>query len=138
MAQRVSELIASPITIPASATLVDAAKTMREQNIGDVVVAEGDRPLGMLTDRDIVVRAIDEGRVPAQTSASELCSGEVVAVGPEDEVSRAVRVMRQRAVRRLPVVSDGRLVGVISLGDLAIERDETSALADISPAEPNR
>lgn len=138
MAQRVSELMASPITIPASASLVDAAKTMREQNIGDVVVADGDRPLGVLTDRDIVVRAVAEGRTPANTPVSELCSGEVVVVGPEDDVTRAVHLMRERAVRRLPVVTDGRLVGVISLGDLAIERDETSALADMSAADPNR
>lgn len=137
MAQRISELMASPITIPATATLADAARTMRDANIGDVVVADGERPLGVLTDRDIVVRAVAEGRAPEQTPASELCSGEVVTVGPEDDVSQAVRTMREKAVRRLPVVADGRLVGVVSLGDLAIERDETSALADISAADPN-
>src|SRR5262249_40867130 len=137
MAQRISELMASPITIQATASLADAARTMRDANIGDVVVADGHRPLGVLTDRDIVVLAVAEGRVPERTAASELCSGEVVTVGPEEDVLLAVRTMREKAVRRVPVVADGRLVGVVSLGDLATERDVMSALAHMSAADPS-
>jgi CBS domain-containing protein len=138
MAQRISELMATPVMIPAESTLVDAARMMRDSEIGDVVVAAGDRPVGIVTDRDIVIRAIADGRSPERTAVSELCSGDLTTVSPDDDVSRAVSLMRDKAVRRLPVVKGGKLVGVISLGDLAIERDETSALADISAAESNQ
>jgi CBS domain-containing protein len=106
--------------------------------MGDVLVADGDRLRGIVTDRDIVVRAVAEARDLATTPISELCSGELTTLSPTDTVGDAVRVMRDKAVRRVPVVEGSRPVGIVALGDLAIVRDERSALAGISVAKPNR
>lgn len=129
-----------PEVLPASATLVDAARLMREKDIGPVLVLddEGGELRGIVTDRDIVVRAVADGRDPGTTRVLDVCSGEVVAVSPRDPVDQAIELVRDRAVRRLPVLDDGRPVGILSLGDLALERDPKSALADVSAALPNR
>jgi CBS domain-containing protein len=119
------------------ASLVEAAQLMRAQDIGDVLVADGDLLVGVVTDRDITVRAVAEGADPLTVNAETVCTPDPVCVGPDDEVATAVRLMRRHAVRRLPVVEDGRPLGVVSLGDLAISQDPESALADISRAEPN-
>jgi CBS domain-containing protein len=92
---------------------------------------------GIITDRDIVVRGIAENHDP-QTQVKEIASQQVKTVSPEDAVDDAVEIMRDYAVRRLPVVENGRVVGVVSLGDLALERDPDSALGEISSAPPNR
>jgi CBS domain-containing protein len=127
------------VTLPATATVVDAAFEMRDRGIGDVVVVDDGRLLGLLTDRDIAVRVVAAGRNSALTPVADVCSREEIAtVSPEDRVSRAVTVMRERAVRRLPVMKDGRPVGIVSLGDLALERDRRSALGEISAAPANR
>ncbi|CAL9313324.1 Hypoxic response protein 1 [Streptomyces sp. SudanB25_2051] len=119
------------------ASLVEAAQLMRAQDIGDVLVADGDLLLGVVTDRDITVRAVAEGADPLTVNAETVCTPDPVCVGPDDEVATAVRLMRRHAVRRLPVVADGRPLGVVSLGDLAVAEDPDSALAEISRAEPN-
>jgi CBS domain-containing protein len=137
MAQQVRELMTEPVTVPADTTLTEAARLMRDADIGDVVIVEDDRPRGMVTDRDIVVRGIAEHRSPDDTAVDEICTSDLATVAPHDPVERAVQLMRETAVRRLPVVEDQQLVGVVSLGDLAIERDEDSALAEISAADPN-
>jgi CBS domain-containing protein len=110
---------------------------MRDANIGDVLVTEAGQVRGVLTDRDIVVRAVAHER-PAHTPVVEICSPSTVTCAPSDDIDRAVALMREHGVRRLPVVDADQLVGVLSLGDLAIERDQRSALADISAAQPNR
>jgi CBS domain-containing protein len=133
-----SVMTVNPIGVEASAPAVDAARMMRDRHIGAVVVREGDQFRGLLTDRDIVVRAIAEGRDPAATRVSEICSREIATVRPEDSVDEAIRVMRQKTVRRLPVLEDGRAVGIVSLGDLAVERDRRSVLGEISGAPPNQ
>jgi CBS domain-containing protein len=92
---------------------------------------------GVVTDRDIVVRAIAEGKDPDSAKLEEICSHDIVTVGPDDPVDRAVQLMRQRAIRRLPVVDGEKPIGMVSIGDLAIELDENSGLADISAAEAN-
>ncbi len=137
MAERVRELMAEPVTVPADTTLIEAARLMRDADIGDVLVSDGERLRGVVTDRDLVVRGLAEELTPTGTTVAQLCTRDVVTVHPDDDVQQAVRLMRQAAVRRLPVVDGDRLVGVVSLGDLAIERDERSALADISAADPN-
>jgi CBS domain-containing protein len=126
-----------PVTVSGDATLVEAAKAMAQQDIGPVLVEDGGRLLGILTDRDIVVRAIAEGRDPGSTTAREVCTESVVSLTPDQTVDEAIRLMREHDVRRVPVVQDGRPAGVISIGDLAVERDTDSALADISAASPN-
>jgi CBS domain-containing protein len=103
-----------------------------------LVMADDDRVLvGILTDRDIVVRALAEGRDPAQTRVGDVCSRQVITVGPEDSVGHAVRVMREKAIRRIPVVDGSQVVGMLTLGDIAVKRDSRTALADISAAPPS-
>jgi CBS domain-containing protein len=137
MAQQVKELMAEPVTVPGDATLTEAARLMRDADIGDVIVADGERAIGVVTDRDIVVRAVAEDHLPGDTTVADICTRDLLTVSPDDAVEEAARLMRQLAVRRLAVVDGERLVGVISLGDLAVERDESSALAEISAADPN-
>jgi CBS domain-containing protein len=102
------------------------------------VIVEKGQIQGILTDRDIVVRGLAEGRDPARTTVGEICSRELTVLSPTDSVGDAVKVMRDKAIRRLPVVEGGRPVGIVSLGDLAVERDPESALGGISAAPPNR
>ncbi|MFG3659402.1 CBS domain-containing protein [Streptomyces sp. NPDC047706] len=125
------------VAVRPDASLVEAAQLMRAQDIGDVVVADGQRVVGVLTDRDITVRAVAEGIDPLTVSAASVCTPDPVMVGPQDPVSTAVALMREKAVRRLPVVEDGLPVGMVSLGDLALAQDPQSALADISRADPD-
>jgi CBS domain-containing protein len=98
---------------------------------------DGDRLTGIVTDRDIVVRAIADDRSPGETTLGDLATGDVTSLSPEDSVEDAIRIMRDRAVRRIPVVENDRPVGIVSIGDLAVERDPDSALADISVADPD-
>ena len=127
-----------PLQISAEKTIAGAARLMRDEDIGDLIVSDGNRVLGMVTDRDIVIRAIAEGLDPERDTVDAVFSGGVSTVSPDAPIEEAVRMMRENAVRRLPVVDGGALVGVVSLGDLAVKRDETSALADISAAPPNK
>jgi CBS domain-containing protein len=129
---------APAVGLPEQATLVDAAQQMRVNDIGDVLIVDGDRVLGIVTDRDIVVRALAEGRDPTATTVGEVASRDTVVVEPDQPAAEAVRLMRERALRRLPVCEGGRLVGVVSLGNLATARDPDSALAEISGAPPDR
>ena len=126
-----------PRTVNASDTIVDAARTMNEADIGDVVVVDNGDVQGIVTDRDIVVRAIAEGRDPQSTSVSDVCTTGIDTIEPSASVDDALRKMREADIRRLPVVQDGRLVGIVSLGDLAVEREPDSTLADISAASPD-
>ncbi len=126
-----------PVTVPPTATLAQAAQEMSARDIGDVLVVENGKIRSVLTDRDIVVRAVAQGRDPTQTPVSEAASTASVTVSPDEPVEKAVRLMREHKVRRLPVVEQDRVVGIVSLGDLAAERDPDSVLADISAAPPN-
>jgi CBS domain-containing protein len=94
--------------------------------------------VGIVTDRDIVVRAVAVDLDPAQTMVGDIASPDPVQVAPDQPAADAVQLMRDHALRRLPVCEDGHLVGVLSLGNLATERDPESALADISAAPPDR
>ncbi|GAA4893584.1 CBS domain-containing protein [Streptomyces coeruleoprunus] len=138
MAQLVREVMTAGVAaVRPDASLVEAAMLMRDQDVGDVLVADGDLLVGVVTDRDITLRAVAEGADPLTVSAQTVCTPDPVCVSPDDRVSTAVELMRRHAVRRLPVVEDGRPLGVVSLGDVAIAEDPGSALADISRAEPN-
>jgi CBS domain-containing protein len=139
MAQMVREVMSSrPVTVEDSATIFDAARAMREANIGDVIVLKGGSVYGIVTDRDIVVRAVAEGRDPKSVKVGEICSGNIATVAPNEPVDKVVALMREKAIRRVPVVEGGRPVGIVSLGDLAVDKDRNSALAEISSAQPNR
>jgi CBS domain-containing protein len=125
-------------TLPTSASVLEAARAMRDSDIGDVIVADDGQICGIITDRDVVVRVTAEGRDPAKTKLAEICSQDLTTVSPTDSIDHAVQLMRRKAIRRLPVVENGRAVGILSIGDLAQERDPTSALSDISAAPSNR
>ena len=139
MAQYLRDIMTQkPVTVQATDTVVAAARSMRDGNIGDVVVVDNDQIQGILTDRDIVVRALAEGRDPARTTVGEICSRELTTLSPNDAIGDAEKTMRARAIRRLPVVEGGRPVGIVSLGDLAVEKNPDSTLGGISAAPPNR
>ena len=139
MEQRVKEVMTGrTVTLDRDASLVEAARLMRDEGIGDVIVVEGEDAAGIVTDRDIVIRAIAEGADPNTTRLGQVVSRDLTAVAPDDPVERAIELMREKAVRRLPVLEDGKPVGVVSLGDLAIRRDADSVLADISDEPDDR
>lgn len=139
MVDKVSEVMTrEPIALASTETMARAAKQMRDADVGDVIVVDDGRVVGLVTDRDIVVRGIAEDLDPFTTALASVCTRDVVTVSADDSVETVVRLMREHAVRRLPVLAgDGTPLGVVSLGDVAIERDRDSALAEISAAEPN-
>ncbi|MEO3781353.1 CBS domain-containing protein [Micromonospora sp. B11E3] len=125
------------VTMNGNDSLTAAAREMRDSAIGDVVVTDGDAVVGIVTDRDITVRAVAESMDPSSTRLNQIISRDVVTVSQNDDAVAAADLMRTYAVRRLPVVDDGRLVGLVSMGDLAVEREPQSVLADISADDPN-
>jgi CBS domain-containing protein len=132
-------MTADPVLMPASATILAAAQKMRSAAIGDVLVLddEGGKILGIVTDRDMVVRGIADGLDPRVNTLDQICSRTLTTVSPDDSIETAERLMREKAIRRLPVVKRGRPVGIVSIGDLAIEQERDSTLADVSAAPPN-
>ncbi len=105
-------------------TLEEIATMMRDEDAGAIPVLDGEKLVGILTDRDIVLRCIAEGRDPVGTTSEEILTAELVTIRPNDDVDIAARVMSQRQVRRLPVVDEsGNLVGMLSLGDIAVKED---------------
>ena len=140
MPQSIREVMTpDPVALPATSTVQDVAKAMKDADVGPVILLdEAGQVCGMVTDRDITVRAVAEGMDPSQTQAEEICSKQVTTLSPDDTVGDAVSLMRDQAIRRLPVVQGSRPVGIVSIGDLAIETDPDSALADISASPPNQ
>ena len=138
MAQQIRELMTpNPVSMPGTASVHEAARAMRDQEIGDVIVIEHHQVCGIITDRDIAVRVVAEAKDPATTALADICSHSLLTVTPTDSVEHAVRLMRTHAIRRLPVVEEGKAVGIVSLGDLAVERDPDSVLGEISAAPPD-
>jgi CBS domain-containing protein len=115
----------SPTTVEPDASVVEAARTMRERDTGIVPVVENGKLIGTVTDRDIVVRLIAEGRDPGSATVREIASTDLVTVDPQQELDEGLRLMAQHKVRRLPVVEDdGRLVGIVSQADVARQEDD--------------
>jgi CBS domain-containing protein len=138
MSKLVSDLMTTnPETLPTTSTVAEAASLMRHRNIGDVIVTEDGTICGIVTDRDIVIRALAKGR-DAQTKLGDICSTNVATLEPENRIGDAIKLMEEKALRRLPVIENGKPVGIVSLGDLAKERDSSSALGQISAAPPNK
>jgi CBS domain-containing protein len=138
MAQLVRDLMTTnPVALPADTPVRNAAAVMREQDIGDVLVVEDGRLRGIVTDRDIVVRGVADFDDLSTCSLGDVCSDQLLTAAPDEDAGAAITRMRGAAVRRIPVVDGGRPVGVLSIGDAAIERDSGSVLADISVEEGN-
>lgn len=139
MAATVQDIMTSnPVTVTDATTLSDAAMRMRDADIGNVIVLSDGKPCGIVTDRDIVVRGIAEHRNPDSTPIADVCSRDFVSVNADTKLDDAVKLMREKSLRRLPVMDGTKPIGIVSIGDLAIEKDQRSALADISAAPPNR
>jgi len=126
MAKKVRDaMTAEPRSAEPSQSLVEAAQAMKQEDVGSLPVVEGGRLLAVLTDRDIVVRAVAEGVDLQATRVGDVASREPVTVGPEEDLDEALRLMARHQVRRLPVVEeDGRLVGVVAQADVAQQADE--------------
>jgi CBS domain-containing protein len=138
MPQTVNEVMTTdPRTVEPGQPLTDAAREMREGDVGALIVTQEGKATGIVTDRDIVVRAIAEGRDPKTTRVADVASEATVTVTPDQQASEAARLMREHDVRRLIVLQDGRPAGIVSIGDLAVALDDESALADISASSPN-
>lgn len=119
----VSDIMTKPAwTVSADQTVIEAAKLMREADVGALIVVNADKSIfGILTDRDIVIRAV-AAEDPTVRSAGQVCSAEVVTVRPDEAVSQVQRLMRDQGVRRVAVVADGAPVGMVSVDDLAADR----------------
>ena len=132
----------NPEQVDTDTTVHEAARIMSELNVGAVPVVTGGQLQGIVTDRDITVRVIAENRNPAEVRVGEIATPSPVTVTPDMDMDEAARLMAEHQVRRLPVVEGDRLVGMLSLGDVAVEGSSAEAgraLKEIStPAEPER
>jgi signal-transduction protein with cAMP-binding, CBS, and nucleotidyltransferase domain len=127
-------MTADPVAIEAVRPVVEAARLMLSADTGVLVVTVDGAVTGVVTDRDITLRAVAEGRDPATTAVGDVATTDVESVGPDAGLAEVVQSMRSRSVRRVPVVEAGRVVGIVSLGDLALEVDPGPALAE-APGE---
>ena len=125
-------MTADPKTIESSTPVAEAAKLMRDEDVGPVPIVEDGSLTGILTDRDIVLRVVAEGKDPASTTAGEIASRDLVTIDPEQTMDEALRLMAQHQVRRLPVTEeDGRLVGIIAQADLATRVDAPEKTGEV-------
>ncbi len=139
MGKKIRELMtAHLVQVEADKPVTEAARKMREENVGDVLVMRAGRLAGLLTDRDIVVRCVATESDPASTPVHAVCSTEMATLSPDDDSDDAIRLMSRKAIRRIPVVEDGTVCGIVSIGDLAEHHDPDSALGRISGSSPNR
>jgi len=115
----------NPRTVEPSTTVQEAAKVMRDEDVGPVPIVENGSVTGIVTDRDIVLNVVAEGKDVTSTPVSEIASGDLVTVDPEQTLDEALRLMAQHQVRRLPVCEeDGRLVGIVAQADVALQSDD--------------
>ena len=126
-----------PIGVGYYQSIGEAARTMRDWGVGAVLVVNDRFLYGLITDRDLVVRAVAEAKGPDEP-VGPLSSGDLIGVDVDADAAEAARLMRKNAVRRLPVIDEGQVAGLVSLGDLAWQDDSGSALAAVSQAAANR
>ena len=126
MAKTIREAMTSkPCSIDATQTVAYAARMMRDEDVGVAPIVEGEKLVAVLTDRDIAIRVVAEGRDPESTKVTEVASKDIVTIDPQQDLDEALRLMAKHQVRRLPVVEeDGRLVGVLAQADVAREGDD--------------
>jgi CBS domain-containing protein len=114
----------SPSSIGTSASVVEAARLMREEHIGSLPITEDEKLVGMLTDRDIATRVVAEAADPRTMSVGDVCSRDLVSVEPGNDIEEALLLMARHQVRRLPVVENDRLVGIVAQADIALKENE--------------
>ena len=138
MAKSVREAMTqTPRSIGASASVVEAARLMREQHIGSLPVTEHERLVGMITDRDITTRVVAESAVPESTSVGDVYSRDLISVEPDNDLDEALKLMVRHQVRRLPVVESGRLVGMVAQADIALKDNERTGELVGAISEPS-
>jgi CBS domain-containing protein len=138
MVKTVSDVMTrNPVAMSSDTSVKEAAKAMSDMRIGTVVVMEGDRPCGIVTDRDITVRAVATGSDPMSTRLADICSHDLAAVRPDQSVDDAMQMMKSHDVKRVLVMTDSKLMGIVSLGDLSRMGEGEEVQEDISKAEPN-
>ena len=136
--RKVREIMsAAPVCMAPDESVSDAARAMKQHGVGTVLLLTDGRLSGLVTERDITVRVLAENRDPRTTRIGDICSSELVVLDSDDDLARAARLVRDRAVRRIPVLRDGTPVGVVAVGDLALESGATSVLSGMSYAPPN-
>ncbi|PLS78701.1 MAG: CBS domain-containing protein [Chloroflexi bacterium] len=139
---RIAEIMTKDVqSVTGDTDLLTVARHMRDLDVGVIPVVEGTRLVGVITDRDIVIRAVALGLDPLHTVVRDHMSPDPTTIAPTEQVSRAAEIMAREQIRRLPVVEDGTLVGILSLGDVAVDSGKDrltgDALEQISaPAEP--
>ena len=124
----------APIGVYYGQTIGETARVMRDTQVGSVLVVNEGQLAGMVTDRDLVIRGLAEGLNP-DDPVGPLCSGDLIGVAADAEIAEAEELMREHAVRRLPVIGDGQVVGIVTLGDLAVSEPADSPLAAVSRAQ---
>ena len=138
MAQSIREVMTTnPECVSGDTPVADAAKLMRDKDFGGVLCLDDDQVSGFLTDRDIALRVVAEGKNPESTTVRDVATTDLHTLSPDDSVEDAIELVRKHNVRRVPVIEGAKPVGIVSIGDLALERDKESALADMSGAPAN-
>jgi CBS domain-containing protein len=127
----------NPVAMSADSSVLEAARAMSDFRIGSVVVMENDKPRGIVTDRDITVKAVATGSDPATTTLAEICSRDLAAVRSDQSVDDAIKVMKSHDIKRVVVMTDSKLEGIVSLADLTSRGMGEDVQDDLSKAEPN-
>ncbi len=117
-------MTSNPKSCSSNASITDAARAMSSQDVGPIPVVDGERLVGLLTDRDIVVRVVAEGRDPQSTTVGEVASSDLATVSPDENLDRALQLLAERQIRRLPVVEGEKLVGIVAQADIARHGDD--------------
>lgn len=138
MAKTVRDVMTKdPVSMSADTPVVEAAKAMSDRHIGSVVVMAKDKPLGIVTDRDITVRAAAAGSDPNKIRLADVCSTEIAAVRPDQSVDDAIKLMKSHDVKRVLVMNNSKLEGIVSLGDLAAQGQGGDVQSDLGRSRPN-
>ena len=126
-----------PRSIGATASVVEAARLMREQHIGSLPITDGEKLVGMITDRDITTRVVAEAADPMKTSVGDVYSQDLITVEPGKDLEEALQLLARHQVRRLPVVENGRLVGIVAQADIALSENEKTGELVEAISEPS-
>ncbi len=127
----------NPRSINASASVVEAARLMREEHIGSLPITDQEQLVGMITDRDITMRVVAEAADGMKSSVGDVSSRDLITVEPDNDLDKALQLMARHQVRRLPVVEDGRLVGIVAQADIALSENEKAGKLVEAISEPS-
>jgi CBS domain-containing protein len=125
MAQIREIMTENPKTCGPQDSVIDAAKLMASEDVGPIPIVEGENLVGIVTDRDIVIRVVAEGRDARSTTLGEIASTDIATVSPDDDLDRAIEVMGSKQIRRIPVVEGQRIIGIVAQADVARHAEET-------------